>query len=91
MPRVITLTDGKNETIFSAWDFEDLVDKYMGFDARNYLHELLDELATYQDSEETVEKLLEKVEELEAKLEKAEENHLRLEEEYEVYKQEHGE
>ena len=31
-PRVITLIDGKNETLFSVDDLEYLIDKYMGFD-----------------------------------------------------------
>lgn len=32
-PRVITLIDGKNETLFSVDDLEYLIDRYMGFDA----------------------------------------------------------
>lgn len=35
-PRVITLIDGKNETLFSVDDLEYLIDKYMGFDALKY-------------------------------------------------------
>lgn len=91
MPQVMTLIDGENETVFDARDFEDLVDKYMGMEARNYFREIADELANYEDHFGTYEELEEKVEELTEKLNDLQTEHTRLEEEYEVYKQEHGE
>lgn len=39
-PRVITLIDGKNETLFSVDDLEYLIDRYMGFDALKYFRAL---------------------------------------------------
>lgn len=42
-PRVITLIDGKNETLFSVDDLEYLIDKYMGFDALKYFRALREE------------------------------------------------
>ena len=36
--------DGKNELVFKHEDFADLVDKYMGYDARNYCRKLIEEL-----------------------------------------------
>ena len=41
MANVITLPDGRNETIFDEQDFLWLVDRYMGFDARCWLEDLL--------------------------------------------------
>ena len=32
-PLVLTLIDGKNETLFSVRDFEYLMEKYMGYEA----------------------------------------------------------
>ena len=43
MPTVISLKDGKVETLFSERDFEYLIDKYMGFDAARYFRELVQE------------------------------------------------
>lgn len=42
-PGVITLIDGKNETLFSVDDLEYLIDKYMGFDALKYFRALREE------------------------------------------------
>ena len=42
MVKVITLPDGRNETIFNERDFMELVDRYMGFEARRWLEEQLD-------------------------------------------------
>lgn len=36
--------DGKNEFVFKHEDFADLVDKHMGYDARNYCRKLIEEL-----------------------------------------------
>lgn len=44
-PRVITLIDGKNETLFSVDDLEYLIDLYMGFDALKYFRALREEQA----------------------------------------------
>ncbi len=44
-PRVITLIDGKNETLFSVDDLEYLIDRYMGFDALKYFRALREEQA----------------------------------------------
>lgn len=42
-PRVITLKNGKNETLMSVRDFEYLIDEYMGFDALRYFRSLREE------------------------------------------------
>lgn len=42
-PRVITLCDKKNETLFTVDDFEYLIDKYMGADAVRYFRSLREE------------------------------------------------
>src|SRR5574344_201091 len=49
MPTVISLKDGKVETLFAERDFEYLIDKYMGFDVVRYFRELV------QDYEERIE------------------------------------
>lgn len=49
MPTVISLKDGKVETLLGEKDFEYLIDKYMGFDAVRYFRELV------QDYEEQIE------------------------------------
>lgn len=36
-PIVMTLKDGRNETLFTVQDFEYLIDEFMGFDALQYL------------------------------------------------------
>lgn len=84
---VISLNDKKVETIFDIRDFEYLVDKYMGYDARRYLEEVMDSVVPKEDYEV----LSEKVEELTEKLDTLQGDYEALEEEYEVYKQEHGE
>lgn len=87
MPQVIRLIDNNIETIFDIRDFEELVNKYMGYDARRYLEEVMDSVVAQEDYEEVEEN----VEELKEKLEDIQGDYTRLEEEYEVYKQEHGE
>ena len=49
-PRVITLIDGKNETLFSVDDLEYLIDKYMGFDALKYFRALREEQAERENN-----------------------------------------
>ena len=52
MANVITLPDGRNETIFDERSFMDLVEKYMGSDARCWLEGWLgnnDDVADYVD------------------------------------------
>ena len=44
MANVITLPDGRNETIFDGRDFMDLVDGYMGCEARRWLEDWLSEM-----------------------------------------------
>ena len=39
-PCVITLLDGKSETILSIKDFEYLIDKYMGFESLKYFRSI---------------------------------------------------
>ncbi len=84
MPEVLSLIDKKVATIFTPYDFEELVDKYMGWEARQYIHRLLEELAAYEENtdEETVEALKEKVSELENELEILRDEYNALEEEY---------
>ncbi len=43
MANVITLPDGRNETIFGERDFMDLAERYMGPDARRWLEDRLAE------------------------------------------------
>lgn len=84
MPEVLLLSDNKVHTIFTPYDFEELVDKYMGWEARRYIHRLLEKLAAYEENtdEETVEALKEKVSELADELEKLRDEYNALEEEY---------
>ena len=52
MANVITLPDGRNETIFDERGFMDLVERYMGSDARRWLEDWLgenDDVADYID------------------------------------------
>jgi len=52
MANVITLPDGRNETIFDEQDFMELVERYMGSDARHWLEDWLgnnDDVADYID------------------------------------------
>lgn len=42
MPRVIELVDKKIETLFNRRDFEYLLERYMGYEAVEYLRELID-------------------------------------------------
>lgn len=43
MPDVIALSNGRVETLFGVRDFEELIDKHMGYDAVRYFRELMAE------------------------------------------------
>lgn len=56
MPKMLTLSNGRPETILSPKDFEDLIGKCMGMDCANYyqkqieqLSELIRDLDSYVD------------------------------------------
>lgn len=59
MPQVLTMSNGRPETILSPKDFEDLIDKHMGMDSTNYyqnqieqLSECIRELSSYIDDKD---------------------------------------
>ena len=43
MPKVIALKDGRVETLFEVRHFEELIDKYMGYEAVQHFRELMAE------------------------------------------------
>lgn len=45
MPQVLTMNNGRPETILSPKDFEDLVDKHMGLDSANYYQNQIEQLS----------------------------------------------
>ena len=45
MAHVMTLKDGENATVFTEKDFEFLVEKYMGYEAAEYVRSMRTELA----------------------------------------------
>jgi len=45
MPQVLTMSNGRPETLLSPKDFEDLVDKYMGLDSANYYQNQIEQLS----------------------------------------------
>lgn len=45
MARVIEMKDRKIETVFTARDFEDLIEKYMGYECAKHYHEQITELS----------------------------------------------
>lgn len=64
MPRVLTMSNGRPETIFSPKDFEDLIDKHMGLECANYyqnqieqLSECIRGLVTYIDDKDITEEI----------------------------------
>ena len=64
MPQVLTMNNGRPETILSPKDFEDLVNKYMGVDCANYyqnqieqLSECIKDLASYVDDKDITEEV----------------------------------
>lgn len=59
MPQMLTLSNGRPETILSPKDFEDLIDKHMDRDCANYyqnqieqLSELIRDLDSYVDDKD---------------------------------------
>lgn len=44
MPRVIELLDKKVETLFNRQDFEYLLERYMGYEAVQYLRDVIEEI-----------------------------------------------
>lgn len=61
MPQVLTMSNGRPETILSPKDFEDLIDKHMGMDSANYyqnqieqLSECIRELSSYIDDKDVL-------------------------------------
>lgn len=67
MPRVIELVDKKIETLFNRQDFEYLLERYMGYEAVEYLRELIDEIE--DNHREVVEDLQTETQDLKRKLE----------------------
>jgi len=67
MSRVIELVDKKIETLFNRQDFEYLLERYMGYEAVEYLRELIDEIE--ENHREVVEDLETEIHNLKWKLE----------------------
>lgn len=67
MPRVIELVDKKIETLFNRQDFEYLLERYMGYEAVEYLRELIDEIE--ENHREVVDELQAEIQDLKRKLE----------------------
>ena len=45
MPQVLTMSNGRPETILSPKDFEDLIDTHMGLDSANYYQNQIEQLS----------------------------------------------
>lgn len=67
MPRVIELVDKKIETLFNRQDFEYLLERYMGYEAAEYLRELIDEIE--ENHREVVDELQAEIQDLKHDLE----------------------
>lgn len=67
MPRVIELVDKKIETLFNRRDFEYLLERYMGYEAVEYLRELIDEIE--ENHREVVDELQAEIQDLKHDLE----------------------
>lgn len=67
MPRVIELVDKKIETLFNRQDFEYLLERYMGYEAVEYLRELIDEIE--ENHREVVDELQAEIQDLKHDLE----------------------
>lgn len=67
MPRVIELVDKKIETLFNRQDFEYLCERYMGYEAVEYLRELIDEIE--ENHREVVDELQAEIQDLKHDLE----------------------
>lgn len=54
MPQMLTLSNGRPETILSPKDFEDLIDKHMGMDCANYYQNQIElrDLDSYVDDKD---------------------------------------
>jgi predicted nuclease with TOPRIM domain len=77
MPRVISLNDGKVETLFNPQDFEYLLERYMGYESVQYFRELIAEKDTAleelrEEYEGKLDTLRDKYRELEDELEERE-------------------
>lgn len=46
MPQMLTMSNGRPETILSPKDFEDLIDKHMGMDSANYYQNQIEQLSS---------------------------------------------
>ena len=44
MPQVLSMSNGRPETILSPKDFEELIDKHMGRDSANYYYDQIEQL-----------------------------------------------
>lgn len=74
MPKVIALKDGRVKTLFEVRHFEDLIDRYMGYEAVQHFRELMAEKDDEVDEvrwecTEKLERMEERINELEEKLE----------------------
>lgn len=47
MPEVLAMKDNHPETVFSPMDFEELIDKHMGWDCAKYYHNQIEQLSSY--------------------------------------------
>lgn len=71
MPKVIALKDGRVETLFEVRHFEELIDKYMGYEAVRHFRELMaekDDEVRWECSDK-LERMEKRIGELEAELE----------------------
>lgn len=46
MAQVLSMNNGKPETVFSPKDFEELIDKHMGFDCAKHYRNQIEELSS---------------------------------------------
>lgn len=51
MPDTMALKDGTVEVIFQERDFEELIDKHMGYEAARYFRGLMEELEAYREED----------------------------------------
>ena len=47
MPEVLIMKDNHPETVFYPRDFEELIDKHMGWDCAKYYHNQIEQLSSY--------------------------------------------
>lgn len=67
-PRVLTMKDGRNETLLTVQDFEYLIDRYMGYDALRYFRSIYEEAETERG--ELIEELQSQISDLEDRFER---------------------